>query len=181
MRIDTNWTSIGKSWTLISYEEKNPGTWEKYLKRKEEYWGGKGDKKKWLEEQKQGYKEYVDYCKKWCGLFSLNQKIPVFQQDKKSVVKLCEVIDGKWNWDKCIELWKLLDIKIFPPTFVTKCEMYNFGFLYKGKKKGSQIISHSKGDYKLSFESDNSIIKLKKIGTSVLGPHGETIFKVNKS
>tara|TARA_Y100001954_G_C15526084_1_gene461797 strand:+ start:70 stop:624 length:555 start_codon:yes stop_codon:yes gene_type:complete len=184
MKFDTGWNKIGKYWTLISFEKEDPGTLDEYLNKQENYWGDRiyskksywgGDKKKWLEEQKEKYKEWVDYCDKWCGIFSLNQKIHVVQQDKRSVVKLIEVVDDYWKWDSCIELWKVFEINILPPKFLTKCEMYSFG------KLDGKVISHYRGDYKLSLEEDNSIIKLTEIKSTGLSQKGETVFRINEN
>jgi len=185
MRIDSKWINIGKTWTLLSFEKNDPETWEEYLKEEEEYWGEriyskkwswKGDRNKWIEYVEKEYQDHIKYCEKWCGIFSLNQKISVFHQDERNVVKLCEVIDEKIDWYKTIELWKYKDIRLFPTEFLTKCKMYSFGFL--GKKTENNLISHNLGDYELSFESENSIIKLINIGG--LKSSGETVLRIDK-
>ena len=169
MKIDRSWNNIGKSWKLLSFETKQPESWENYYKNQKEYWGErinsnlwswKGDIKKFEKEQLSKYHKYVEDCSKWYGLFSLNEEIPIIYTNKRNVIKLCKVKNESTTWNETIELWKFNDFNLFPPSIKRNCKLYTFGVIVGSEK--NKLISHYKGDYEMLFSEENIKTKLPK-------------------
>lgn len=146
---DIAWPHVGQRWRLLRFSRTSVESWDIYLREQREYWGedrisGKnsdfwpwdGDERKWLELTKKGYRDYVEHCSKWLGIFPTEGEITAVRADRSSVIKLCIEQDGRTTLDKTAELWLFAEGGLFS-TKETKCEVYTFGAIadHNGRNK----------------------------------------------
>lgn len=146
---DIAWPQVGERWRLLRFSRAPVQPWEIYLREQREYWGEDrisgershfwqwdGDERKWLDITKQKYRDYVEHCSKWLGIFTTKDGITAVRADRSNVLKLCIEQNGRTTLDKTVELWLFAEGGLFSPK-ETKCEVYTFSTIVddSGRKK----------------------------------------------